>query len=445
MPMSNIGTLKRTEPIRVPDAAAIASVASVWTAAFILTIAIVSFRPFQPAGFDASGAQAEGGDIVNQLGFGMLGIAALGGMLCFAQPRRLAALFSPWWLLMIAFLGISVMIAPNPDIVVRSMAFTIIGMLAMAAVIAMPRDADGLSTTFATMSIVVLVLCYFGVVFLSSVAVHSANSVEPQHAGFWRGSFSHKNVAGPVMAFLSFIGFYLYRRGWRGIGGFVFVAAMLFLVQTGSKTTAALVPAAIIVVAAPSLVGMRRLTVLLFLLAIAVTGVATLGIEMIAPLKAYMSENYPDFTYTGRTSLWAFLIEAIEQAPWVGYGFESFWGSPVVLDTIPPFDRDWDIRFIVNGHNGYLDVAATMGLPAMATAIMALLVVPLRDYMNVPRKRENVFLADLFMMILFFGALNAFLETFFFSRAEPVWLLFFLAAFGMRYAARFPLSSKLDN
>jgi hypothetical protein len=231
--MSNTGTLKPTERWQAHDAAALVSSAGVWLAAAILTVAIVSFRPFQPAGATIDGAVAEGGDIVNQLGFGMLGAAALAGMFCLAQPRKLAALFSPWWLLMLALLALSVLTSPDPNVTFRSALFTLIGMAAMASVVLLPRDADGLATILATMALVVLGICYAGLVLMPSVAIHGADAFEPQHSGFWRGSFTHKNVAGPVMAFLSFVGFYLYRRGWRWIGGIVFVAAMVFLAQTG--------------------------------------------------------------------------------------------------------------------------------------------------------------------------------------------------------------------
>ncbi|EBU8132038.1 O-antigen ligase family protein, partial [Salmonella enterica subsp. enterica serovar Java] len=272
-------------------------------------------------------------------------------------------------------------------------------------------------------------------------AVHGFDVYEPQHSGFWRGSFAHKNVAGPVMAFLSYIGFYLYRRGWRAIGAGIFVGAIFFLLQTGSKTTAGLVPAAILAVALPGLMGLRWLTAVGFILAMIVTAVGTLGVEFIPPFKAYITENMPDFTYTGRTQLWRFVSELIAQRPWTGFGFESVWGSPTVRDTYPAFDQTWDVRGIVNAHNGYLDIAVTMGLPALALACIAMMIVPAIDYLRVPKRRENIYLSDLFMMMIFFGAQNAFLESFFFKRAEPVWLLFFLAAFGMRYAARFPLKS----
>ena len=44
--------------------------------------------------------------------------------------------------------------------------------------------------------------------------------------------------------------------------------------------------------------------------------------------------------------------------------------------------------------------------------------------MRIPHLKENIFLGDFFMMVLLFTALNAFLESFFFRRADPVWLFF---------------------
>lgn len=434
--MSNTGTLRQTEARQGGLPFSVSTLSTV-AAAVLLTIVVVSLRPFQPAGGDA----AASGDIVNQLGFGAIGALALLSMLCLADPRRVRALFSPWWLILLGFFVLSVMNALDPAAAMRAGIFTMIGIIAMCTVLVLAKDGDSLSTVLATMSLTVLGLSYFGVVAMPGIAIHSADSLEPQHAGLWRGLFSHKNVAGPVMANLSFVGFYLFRRGWRWIGGVIFVGAMVFILQTGSKTTAGLVPIAILVVALPSLMGLRRLTPLLFVLTLLVAAVATLGIVFIPPVKQLLLSHFPDLTYTGRTALWEFSGEAIAKRPWLGYGFESFWGAAPVVDTLPAFDREWDVRGIVHGHNGYLDIVVTMGFPALIAALFALILVPAKDYMHIPHKRENVFVADLFMMILLFTASNAFLESFFFRRADQVWLFMVMSTFGLRLAARFPMKA----
>lgn len=411
-------------------------------AAVLLTVVIVSFKPFQPA--PAPGVQ-EGGDIVNQLGFGSLGALAIFSLFCFVDRRVLLSLVSPWWLIVLAFLALSVMHATDPPSAFRAAIFTLVGILTIAAVLAVPRDADSLSTVFAFAGLVTIGLCYFGLIAFPAEAIHSADSMEPQHAGFWRGSFSHKNIAGPVMACLSFMGLYLWRRGWRRVGAILFAGAMLFMANTGSKTTAGLVPMAILLVMLPGIVGLRRLVPLIFALAIVGTALGTLGIVFITPLKQLAAEYFPGMTYTGRTALWEFSGEMIARRPWTGYGFESFWGTMFVFTMDQPFDRDWDIRGIVHGHNGYLDIAVIMGVPALIAAVIAFLVVPLSDYLRSGPRRENVLLADMFMMMLLFTALNAFLESFFFRRADPVWLFFVMATLGLRLVARYPVPTRIPD
>ena len=172
---------------------------------------------------------------------------------------------------------------------------------------------------------------------------------------------------------------------------------------------------------------------------------ATLGIVFIEPLKDLAHSLAPDLTYTGRVTLWEFGGEMLAKRPWLGYGYNSFWGSPWLLASDQPFDRAWDIRNYVHGHDGYLDLAITMGIPALVVAAFTFLVEPLRDYMRVPALKENVYLADYFMMVLLFTALNAFLETFFFRRADPVWLFFVFGILGLRLAARIPIRSRVGR
>ena len=409
--MNSTALPRRIDWDRIADAFTARRIGTI-LAAVLLTVVIVSFKPFQPA--PAPGVQ-EGGDIVNQLGFGSLGALAIFSLACFVDRRVLLSLISPWWLIVLAFLALSVMHATDPPSAFRAAIFTLVGILTIAAVLAVPRDADSLSTVFAFAGLVTVGLCYFGLIAFPAEAIHSADSLEPQHAGFWRGSFSHKNIAGPVMACLSFMGLYLWRRGWRTVGTILFAGAMLFMANTGSKTTAGLVPMAILLVMLPGIVGLRRLVPLIF--ALAIVG----------------------------TALWEFSGEMIAKRPWTGYGFESFWGTPFLMNTDQPFDRDWDIRGIVHGHNGYLDIAVIMGVPALIAAVIAFLVVPLSDYLRSGPRRENVLLADMFMMMLLFTALNAFLESFFFRRADPVWLFFVMATLGLRLVARYPVPTRIPD
>lgn len=405
-------------------------------AAIILTVLLVTFRPFEPEGPAASA----GGDIVNQLGFGSLGVVAMFGLLAFAEPRRAAVLLSPWWLALLALLALGVLNALDPASAMRAALFSLLALLAVAAVVTLPRDGEAFTTVFLVAGFVVIGLNYAGLLLAPGLSIHAGGGYEPQHEGFWRGAFSHKNVAGPVMACLAFAGLYLFRRGRRRAGAVLFVAALVFMANTGSKTTAGLVPIAILLVMGPRLVGMSFLTPFIFAAVIVGSAVATIGIVFFEPVTLLADRLMDDPTYTGRTALWRFSAGLIAERPWTGFGYESVWRTPLVFFSEQHFDREWDIRGIVHGHNSYLDLASSLGLPALALAVMALLVAPARDYARTPPLRENVLLADFYMMCLMFTAQNAFLESFFFRRADPVWLFMALAAFGLRLNARMPLA-----
>ncbi len=437
--MNSIVRPRRTDPEAIASRIPRRSVATA-LATVLLSVILVSFRPFDPAGSDASG-----GDVVNQIGFSALGGAALFSLFTFVDRRKLASLVSPWWLLMLSFFMLSVLNATDPASAFRTAMFTFIGIMTMAAIVAVPRDADAFATMLSVAGIAVVLICYAGLVLYPDIAIHTSNSAEPQHSGLWRGLFSHKNVAGPVMAALSFAGLYLFRRGRHWSGGFLFLAALFFLSNTGSKTTAGIVPLAILLVMGPGFFGLRKLVPVLFAGGLVLAAVATVGIVIWRPLWDLSQELSPGLTYTGRTALWSFSLEMLGDRPWTGYGYESFWGTTFLLNQDQPFDRTWDIRTIVHGHNGYLDIAVLMGIPALVVAIITFLLVPMVDFLRVENRRENVLLADLFMMILMFTAFNAFLESFFFRRADPVWLFFVLATFGLRYVARFPILRRIPD
>ncbi|MFZ1680251.1 MAG: O-antigen ligase [Rhizobiaceae bacterium] len=407
-------------------------------AAALLTVLLVSFKPYQP--FVAPGAQS--GDIVNQVGFATLGAIGLMAILTLADRRTALSLFGPGWLVMGVFLVLGTATAADPGSTMRTLIFTLSAMSGMAAVVALGRDGDAIARVLLVTGTIVVVASYAGLVVFPDLARHSSDSLEPQHAGLWRGVFVHKNLTGPVMAAFIFAGVYMFRRGWRWRGLLLSLSALVFMANTGSKTTLGLVPLVGLAVMVPGIVGLRRLVPAIFILGMAAGAAATLGIVFVPALKALAGELAPGLTYTGRTQLWSYAGEMIMHRPWTGYGYEAFWGTPLVTESDRYFDQDWDISNIVHGHNGYLDIAVTLGVPALVAAGGLFLIGPCRDFLRTPLMRENVVLADFYMMVVAFSALNALLESFFFRRADPVWLLFFMAVVGLRVTSRRILPSR---
>ena len=46
-----------------------------------------------------------------------------------------------------------------------------------------------------------------------------------------------------------------------------------------------------------------------------------------------------DTSFTGRTDIWTFAVQALLLRPWIGYGFAAFWGSGSIRDL--PQGMEW--------------------------------------------------------------------------------------------------------
>ncbi|MGL4406207.1 MAG: O-antigen ligase family protein, partial [Notoacmeibacter sp.] len=130
----------------------------------------------------------------------------------------------------------------------------------------------------------------------------------------------------------------------------------------------------------------------------------------------------------------------IQERPLFGYGLESLWGKPVLMEMERPYDADWDFRGIVHGHSGYLDAMLDLGIIGALVVFWVVIIQPVIDYIRTRRLKANILAADFFMMIIVFTTLNAFMETFFFRRGDPVWMLMVLAVAGLRLTATTPLN-----
>ncbi len=405
-------------------------------ACFMLAVALIGFHPFAS---EFNPDQLTDGDRVNQIGWGgMLLLCSVAGLIM-ADARRLYALLSPWWILLIGLILLSVLRTPDPFDAFRGTMFTFIGMTTVVVVLALPRTQMQMASVFAFAALSLLLLSYVTVFAFPASGVHQAGGFESEHAGLWRGVYPHKNVAGPVAACSCFVGLYLMRLRRIAIGAAIFLLAAIFVYNTGSKTTLALIGLTATIVLTMSWAGMRALLPLVFFAGLAALAVATLGIVYIDPLREWVNTNWPHFTYTGRTQLWDFAGRKVLEKPWTGYGYGNFWGTSLVRDAEPHFDELWDFRKIGDSHNGYLDLMVTGGIPALVLGTLAFWFAPMADFLRTPRLRQNILFADLLVMIVVFTTFNAFLETFFFNRTDPVWMYLLIGCFGLRIPARFSL------
>ncbi|MES0120071.1 O-antigen ligase family protein [Mesorhizobium sp. C277A] len=256
----------------------------------------------------------------------------------------------------------------DPSSAMRAAFFTLLGVLTIATVLVLPRDADSFSKVIIFCAIVVIGLSYVGLIVFPHEALHTADSQEPEHAGLcvvcsptrtlpdqsWPASASPASISSGAAR---------NSGAWRSSRGDDLHAA--HRIQDDGRPGAVLDPDRR--AAGPDRHAVRHADPVC-------TGDHCDGHRYLRHRLHPAGERaggtyFPDLTYTGRTTLWEFSGEMLAKKPWTGYGYESFWGTPLLLSQDQPFDRAWDIRTIVHGHDGYLDIAVLMGIPALCVAV----------------------------------------------------------------------------
>jgi O-antigen ligase len=155
------------------------------------------------------------------------------------------------------------------------------------------------------------------------------------------------------------------------------------------------------------------------------------GLENVARMLPF------DTSFTGRTDIWTFAFQALQQRLSIGYGFAAFWGSRSIQDL--PEGKEW-AEFASHSHNGYLDSALAMGLPGLMLLIAVLVIGPLKNFHAADRGGNGGPLALMLLQIWLFGLYLSSMESFFLDRADPLWFTLLLGVFGLHYLARFRVS-----
>ncbi|WP_375311121.1 O-antigen ligase family protein [Bradyrhizobium sp. A5] len=284
-------------------------------------------------------------------------------------------------------------------------------------------------------ALVLLALCYLGVLLAPQYSIHTALDVtEPQLAGDWRGSFGHKNIASPVMTVLVYVGIYLCSAGSFVMGPAIAALAGIFLIFTGGKTSSVLCLA---IYALASLVYVTRslwLKRIMCFVPLIVMNLLTVG-SVLSPALGAMTRLLPlDPTFTGRSDVWQFALAAVAEKPIIGHGYAAFWDDVTARQTAQ--GAEWATS-AAHSHNSYLELAVTIGLPGLLLVVLVFVLAPLRNFQSAQARSRSGALAKLFLTIWLFGLYYGTTETFLLERQNPIWFMFALAVAGLHFLARF--------
>lgn len=398
----------------------------------ILLAVWISTRPFYVAG---ESGEPPAGDIVNQLTFSSLAVAAFLG-LCLTDRRALMPMAQPSYLLLFVWLVVSVFQSTYFGISFRAFAFTMIVIFLAASLFALPERFRQFQNLFLYATLGTMLMAYFGVIALPHLGKHTDfDPFEPEHAGSWKGHYDHKNIAGGAMATFAIAGLYALRVERRKLGLVLLAGGVVFLYFTKSKTALALLPAAMLLGYMAERVRSLPLRLVICVGPVLALLALTLGGVLVPEIADFNKAALKDPTFTGRFDIWRYGFEMLAAKPWTGYGYEAFWQTDTTLKGESRLELAWAVEKIIHGHNGYLDVALTLGIPGFMMVLYVFVLKPVLDYHQCQAGEDNQKLAGMFLMMWLFIALDMCLETYFFRRADPVWFSLLVAVIGLRFSA----------
>lgn len=185
-----------------------------------------------------------------------------------------------------------------------------------------------------------------------------------------RGVFPHKNILGAAMA-LGFVVEWYVRDPKRKAKAFRLVALFVYsglLLASNSMTSIVTVLATLGGVWIVRVLRARHGIPLSVISGFAVAGGVALTVTGIKPDDfLWLLGRSSDMT--GRTELWNAVVQAISQRPLLGFGFSGFWKGASAGSEIVQGQIQWIPAY---SHNGYLEVALSLGLVGLFLVIVLL-------------------------------------------------------------------------
>ncbi len=243
---------------------------------------------------------------------------------------------------------------------------------------------------------------------LVSVALPDIGVMKGTLAGAWRGVFAHKNQLGSTMllAVVVYALLAYQTKRYRKLA-IVATAAAFALVVLSSSQTAVLICillAGLFVFSRLMSLPLRHAVPMTAIAVAVALAVAIAGGFLIEPLLASMGR---DITLTGRSVIWAGILDSASERPWLGYGYEAFWVTTVQEER---------------AHNGFLDVLLGFGGVGLLV-LLASYVMAVRDgtrLLRLPGRKEG------YWVLIFLGMyfLQNMTEATLLKQNELFWVLY---------------------
>ncbi|HBL13878.1 MAG TPA: O-antigen polymerase [Cyanobacteria bacterium UBA11162] len=277
--------------------------------------------------------------------------------------------------------------------------------------------------------------------FLYTLALPGSGIEQGLHAGAWRGTFVQKNLFSRFMvaSVLPLFLVALSSRKYRYILWTIFGIAVVLILLTKSKS--ALLIFLTLMVLVPLYKALRvshSITVPLFITAILIAG--SVGVWLVTNWEPFLLSLGKDTTLTGRTYIWEAVIDKIGDRPWLGYGYQAFFaeggvGQKAVWHAIH--------IYINQAHNGYINIAADLGLLGLLFFSLSLLSTYLRAIHWVRLTKNSEALWPLLYVTFIFMYNQS--ETTNLETNSILWIFYAAAAFSVKHLRVVEVDENTEN
>lgn len=372
------------------------------------------------------GVGGEEGDVDSALlRFAFLGIYAMSfALLTFRWQRTLFFLKTNLWLLfLIALAVVSVSWSSIPDIALRKVV-SLIGTTFFAVYIASRYSFEQQLKIYSWTFSIAIIFSFLFALALPQYGISSLDAV----SGTWRGIYPHKNGLGESM-FVSFLTFYflsISQSKNRLLFQILCLLSVVLILLAESATSFVSVVFIFAIAQGLNYLSLKsKKSVLLVLLFI----IFSAGLIFILTINfnTFLSANNKDITLTGRTPLWESLWVFIQQKPWLGYGYGTFF-SGVHRET----DLLWKVHNWnpVHAHNGYIQLWLHLGIVGLSVFILGYM----RCLFNSLYKyliSKDIKMLWVFL-ILIYTVTHDLTEISFFTAQGFIWTISLIAIYSMK-------------
>lgn len=223
--------------------------------------------------------------------------------------------------------------------------------------------------------------------------------------GNWRGGFPTKNVLGDAMVLLVISGCCLFLQGrWRRttVAAIALAIFLIFMTRSATPILSLFLALSPLPFAYALLRGRAAFMILLGLACVLASMVALAAYIAIVyfdvdPVGMVLAAVGKERTLTGRTLLWQLANWAIDNKPWLGYGFKGYWADPPaeMLQIRASFGQR--INFF---HNNFLEVAVAYGIIGPFVLGLGIAIAFMRSVLRVINAVQPVDIWPLLLTIL---------------------------------------------